>query len=296
MTERSEALPKVGIVGIGIMGTAMTERLLASGLRPSIFDTVTEKTAPFADRGAMIESSPAALAEASDIVILSLPNAAVVNAVVFDDHGIASRGSPEKILVDMSSIDPAETRNMAERLQASCGMRWLDAPLSGGAPGALAGKLAVMAGGTEEDFETVKPVMSHLARRFTLMGSVGAGQATKCVNQIIAGCAFVALAEASALARDGNIEADKLLEALSGGRADSNLLQEFLPMMLSGDYAATGTIRSMVKDFANIEAFAAASGTPLPMTHVAADIHRILLRQGQGEAPNAAIVEYYRSR
>ena len=125
---------------------------------------------------------------------------------MFGPAGVAIAATDKKLLIDMSSIDPADTAEMAARLQAETGMAWVDCPLSGGAPGALEGRLTIMAGGTVEDFERARPVMRHLAANYTLMGPSGAGQTVKLINQLFCGVLFQAVAEAVKLAEAGGVE------------------------------------------------------------------------------------------
>ena len=137
---------------------------------------------------------------------------------------------PGTLIIDMSSIDPAATKAIAADVAAK-GLRWLDCPLSGGAPKALTGQLAVMAGGDPADFEASKAVMRHLCANYTLMGPPGAGQTTKLINQVLCALNFMAVAEATQLALDAGVDAAKIPQAIKGGRADSAILQEFMPQM-----------------------------------------------------------------
>ena len=187
----------IGLIGAGVMGSAIARRLLAAGFSLRVHDRNPPKLAALAAHGALPATTPAEAARGCPFVILSLNDAAGIRAVTFGAGGIASVAGPETLVIDMSSIDPTATRALAAGFAAACGGRWLDAPLSGGAPGALAGRLAVMAGGTSADFEAARAVMDDLAARFTLMGGTGAGQAAKLANQLLCGAGFAALAEAS---------------------------------------------------------------------------------------------------
>ena len=286
----------VGVVGLGNMGGAIAARLIDVGRSVRVFDVDARKAEPPAERGAAVAASPGDVARGAEPVILSLPHEAAVEAAVFGEDGISGAGRRGAPLIDMSSISPARTRALAERLGAEAGMVWVDCPLSGGAPKVAHGALAVMVGGDAAALAAIRPVMSELASAITLVGPVGAGQAAKLVNQLLAGCAFQALAEAATLARACGVDVAALPTALEGGRADSAILREFLPMMASGDHAPTGTLRSMVRDFANIEEEAARHALPLPLTALAGQLHRLAGRHGLADAPNAAIVDLYAER
>ncbi len=284
---------KVCVIGLGIMGQAVARRFLDCGLAPRVRGRRPETEDPLVAQGATRVASPAEAAATCDYVILLLPTPEAVEHVTFGTDGIAAAGRRETLVIDMSTTDPDLTRRLASRLHAETGMRWLDAPLSGGAPGALSGTLTLMVGGSEADFEDARPLLGHLCSNYTLMGPTGAGQSTKMINQILVGCTYWVLAEAIALAKRTGVDAGKLAAVFKGGRADSRLLQEFGPMMAAGSWEQTGKISSMVKDFGLIEQVAAKAGQPLPMTAVAAALQRVLNNRGLGEEPNAAVMKLY---
>ena len=176
---------------------------------------------------------------------------------------------------------------MAERLKSETGAAWIDCPLSGGAPGAKAGKLTVMAGGTPEDFERGRTVMQDLCANYTLMGASGAGQTTKLVNQLFCALAFQAVAEAVKLAEAGGVDPAKIPTALAGGRADSRIMQEFMAKFAARDFTPTGRIDNMLKDLDSVQAFALRTKTPLPLGGAVTEIHRILVAMGLGPRDSA---------
>jgi 2-hydroxy-3-oxopropionate reductase len=209
---------------------------------------------------------------------------------VFGPVGVAAGAGPGKLLIDMSSIDPGATAQMAAELLVSTGMGWLDAPLSGGVPGALAGRLTVMAGGTSEDFERGRNVMQSLCANYTLMGASGAGQTTKLVNQLFCALLFQAVAEAVKLAEAGGVDPARIPAALAGGRADSRILQEFMAKFAARDFSPTGRIDNMLKDLDSVQAFALKTRTPLPLTGAVTEIHRILVAMGLGDKDSAEMM------
>ncbi|MEO1459582.1 MAG: NAD(P)-dependent oxidoreductase, partial [Pseudomonadota bacterium] len=176
---------------------------------------------------------------------------------------------------------------------AARGLGWLDAPLSGGAPKARLGQLTVMAGGTPENFDAAQAVMGKLCANFTHMGPSGAGQTTKLINQVLCGLGFMAVAEATRLAQDAGVEAAKIPLALKGGRADSAILQEYMPRMAAKDYTPTGRIANMVKDLNAVQDLARLTHTAMPLTATCAEVHRLMTAAGLGDADQAALMEFF---
>jgi 2-hydroxy-3-oxopropionate reductase len=281
---------KVAVVGAGLMGSAIATRLLECGLAVSVFDLDKDKVAALVAKGARAAPGIAQAVDACEFVILSLNHAKIVDAVVFGPGGVASVDGRGKLLIDMSSIDPGETRRMAEMLAAQSRMKWVDCPLSGGVPGALAGRLTIMAGGEAEDFERARSVMQHLAANYSLMGPNGAGQTVKLINQLFCAAQFQAVAEAVKLAEAGGVDPAVIPAALKGGRADSAIIQEFMGKFARRDFTPTGRIDNMMKDLNSLQAFAMATGTPLPMTGQIVEIHRLLMAAGLGARDSAEMM------
>jgi 2-hydroxy-3-oxopropionate reductase len=274
----------VGIIGVGIMGSSMGTRLLACGHRVTLFDRNPPKVAAMVDKGARAAASPAEVAAASAFVITCVNSAASVEALVFGPGGVIEAAQADKLLIDMSSIDPGSTRRMAADLEQRTGMAWVDAPLSGGAPRALEGKLTVMAGGSAEAFAHARLVMDSLCANYTHMGPSGAGQTTKFVNQILVAIVSQAVAEAVRFAEVNGVDAARVPAALAGGRADSRLLQE---------YAPTGRIDNMLKDLEGVEALAAQHRLPLPLTSLITELHRTFVAAGLGPEHTAATMKQF---
>ncbi len=283
----------VAVVGVGVMGGAIATRLLETGATVIVFDRDDMKTRALTEKGARPAVSAADASRKAPFVITSLNSAKIVEAAVFGLDGVASAANAETLLIDMSSIDPDSTRALAARFQETTGGRWIDCPLSGGAPGALSGRLTVMAGGEEADFERARAVMGRLTANYRLMGPVGAGQATKLVNQVLCAIQFQAVAEAIALAERAGVNAERIPAALAGGRADSRILQEFGAKMARRDYSPTGRLDNMLKDLDGVQALARATLTALPATAIVAEIHRALVAAGLGGADNAALMRQF---
>jgi len=283
--------PKLGYIGVGLMGKPMVLRLLAAGYAVSVWNRSAEKLKPVVEQGARALGSAAEVARAADIVMLCVTDQKAAEVVLFGPDGVAAGGAQGKLVVDFSSIAPASARAYAERLQKECGMGLVDAPVSGGVPGAEQGTLAIMAGGRAVHFERAKPVVAHLSSRFTLMGASGAGQAAKLCNQIIVGCLFPVLAEAIRVAETSGVDAAKLPEALKGGFADSLPLQVFGPRIAKRSYdPPIGDVATLLKDLENAAAVAREAGVPLPMARSASELYRMIkVLRPEGAEPTMLI-------
>lgn len=267
--------PALGFIGIGKMGLPMALRLLEAGYRVTAFNRTAGKLQAVLDAGAEAADSPATVAAASDIVFLCLSDANAVEEVTFGEAGISTGGGSGKLLVDCSSIPPETTRGMAQRLRRAAGMRWVDAPVSGGVEGARRGALIFMCGGEADAVERVGPILARLGQRSTHLGPSGSGQAAKLCNQAIVSCNLAVIAEAINLARQAGVGAERLPQALAGGFADSLPLQVYGPRMANlSEHQPVGEIATMLKDVDNILEMAQALGVPMPMTSNAADLYR----------------------
>ncbi|MBM7322767.1 NAD(P)-dependent oxidoreductase, partial [Agrobacterium sp. S2] len=231
-------------------------------------------------------------ASISDVVILSLNSPKIVRIAVFGKDGVAAGAKPGTLIIDMSSIDPEATKELAADA-AEKDLRWVDSPLSGGAPKALVGQLTLMAGGSEKDVADAHRVLRHVATNYTHMGPCGAGQTTKLINQVLCGLNFLAVAEATQLALDAGVDAAKIPQALKGGRADSAILQEYMPRYVARDYRRTGRIDNMVKDLNGAQDLARRTNTAMPLTAVCAEVHRMLTAAGLGGEDQAALMEFF---
>jgi 3-hydroxyisobutyrate dehydrogenase len=284
-------LPKLGFIGIGLMGRPMTLRLLAAGYKVAVWNRSKDKLAPVTAKGAIAKASPAEVARFADIVMMCVTDQNSVKDVLFGACGVAEGAAEAKIVIDFSSIAPSAARECAARLEA-LGMGYIDAPVSGGTVGAEEGTLAIMAGGKAEHIEFVRPLIAELASRFTRMGGSGTGQVTKLANQVIVASLFPVIAEAMRLAEAAGVDAARLPEALRGGFADSKPLQVFGPRMASRAYApALGTTNVMLKDLLNALAVADETGLKLPMAQAAVERFRLLVAEGKGESEPSAFID-----
>lgn len=286
---------QLALIGAGAMGGAIGARLLATGASISVFDLDEEKVTALVALGATSAPSAAAAAAAkgAKAVILSLNAARIVRAAVFGPGGVAEGAAPGTLILDMSSIDPEATKALAADA-ADRGLRWVDSPLSGGIPKAATGELTLMQGGAEGDVAEAQAILSRVAANQTRMGGPGAGQTTKLINQVLCGLNFLAVAEATALAEAAGVDATMIPQALSGGRADSAILQEYMPRFAARDYRRTGRIDNMVKDLNAAQDLARLSHTAMPLTATCAEVHRMLTAAGLGGEDQAALMEYFK--
>jgi 3-hydroxyisobutyrate dehydrogenase len=227
--------------------------------------------------------------------MLCLADTAAVRDVVFGAGGIVEGARVGQLLVDFSSLEPAATREMAAELEARTGMRWIDAPVSGGTPGAEAGTLAIMAGGDTADIERVRPVLAHLGQRLTRMGEVGAGQVTKVCNQMIVACNALVIAEVVALAERAGVDASLIAPALAGGFADSKPLQILAPQMAESRFdPIKWHVRTLLKDVDTAVKLSREQGSATPMSGLAAQLMRLHGSQGHLAQDPATLVQMYR--
>ena len=286
--------PRVGYVGVGLMGAPMILRLLAAGYEVVVWNRTREKILPVLEAGATEAESPANVASQVDFVFQCLTDAQAVEQVVFGDEGISAAGSEHQVLVDFSSMRPDRTREFSTRLREQCGMGWVDAPVSGGVKGAEEGTLAIMAGGEATDVERVRDAVGELSARFTRMGPSGAGQVTKLCNQVIAASNLVTIAEAISLAERSGVDASALPEALAGGFADSIPLQIFGPRFAKRQYEPfLGHVYTMMKDLDTARDLGQEKGAPLPMSSVAVEILRQIASKGYAEEDFTHVIRLF---
>ncbi|MDP9501946.1 NAD(P)-dependent oxidoreductase [Pseudomonas protegens] len=289
------ALPSLGFAGIGLMGLPMCRRLLAAGYPLTVWNRNPQKCAPLVAAGARQVATPAQLCEHADLVLLCLANTEVVREVVFAADGIAQGARAGQLLLDLSSLEPTATREMAAMLARDTGMAWVDAPVSGGTPGAESGSLAIMVGGEAADIERVRPVLLALGQRVTHMGAVGAGQVTKACNQMIVACNALVIAEVVALAERSGVDARLIAEALAGGFADSKPLQILAPQMAESRFEPVKWhVRTLLKDLDGAVKFSREQGSATPISGLAAQLMRLHGGQGYLEQDPATLVRLYR--
>jgi len=283
----------IGYIGLGHMGGPMARRLVRAGHKVHVCGRDPQRLRPLLDAGAKQCVSPRQVSERAEIVFTCVTDVAAMEAVVFGEDGIASSGRQGGMVIDMSTISPDATVRMAQALEVRCGMHWIDAPVSGGPPASEAGTLAIMVGGAPEDIERARPFFDELGRA-TRMGPVGAGQKTKLINQILVFCGMALVAEAFGLASRLGLDLEALPKALSGGRADSRVLQDYWPRLVIEDYQPTSSVRSALKDFAFVHAAAQQVGAFMPITALVTELNRSIAGQNFAEEDINAVYRLYR--
>ncbi len=276
------------------LGRAIGSRLLATGARLILYDLENGSDAEaFTAAGATITHSGEDAARQADAVLVNLLSNERVATVIFGPNGVAASAPANTLIIDLSSTSPEATQGFAEKANRH-GLRWVDCPSSGSVEQALAGKLTFLQGGLAKDVKTAQSILANAAGNQTHMRPVGAGQATKLINQVLCGIGFMAVAEATALAEGSGVDTSKIPQALKGGRADSAILQEYMPRFANRDYRRTSRIDHMVQDLDNVEVLRRRTGTAMPLTAVAGEIHRMLTAAGLGGEDQAALMEYFK--
>ena len=280
---------RVGIIGLGIMGAPMARNLLRAGHPLTVYTRTRARAAGLLAAGAAWADSPAALAAAVDAVVTMLPDTPDVEAVVAGPDGVLAGARPGLLAIDMSTIDPAAARALAERA-AETGVALLDAPVSGGEQGAIAGTLSIMVGGAAAAFDRAGPLFAALGKRVTYMGGPGQGQMTKLVNQVVGAGTLAAVAEGVLLAAGAGLDPAAVVEAVGGGAAASWMLAEQAPRMQRRDFAPGFMVRLQQKDLRLALASAERLGVPLPLTAVVQLLFTAVEARGGGELGTQAIL------
>jgi len=285
-------MKRIGFIGLGIMGKPMCRNLLRAGYALTVFSRTPANVEAVTAHGAVSAPTPAAVAEASECVITMVPNSPEVRSVVLGENGVIHGAKPGLYVVDMSSIAPLASREIGEAL-AGRGIRFLDAPVSGGEPKAVDGTLSVMAGGDAADFEAVKPVLSAMAASVVRVGEIGAGNVTKLANQIVVALNIAAMSEALVLATKAGVEPELVYQAIRGGLAGSTVLDAKAPMVLDRNFTPGFRIKLHVKDLANVMATANELHVPLPLTASVMEVMQAMLADGCGEDDHGSIIRYF---
>ena len=282
---------KIGFVGLGIMGKPMARNLLKAGYELTVYDIVGEAVEEVAGDGATPASSSSEVAAATDKIITMLPDSADSERAILGPGGVLEGASPGKTIIDMSSIAPL----VSQRIAAECdrkGVEMLDAPVSGGEPGAINATLAIMVGGKQEIFDQNYDLLKTMGSNVVLTGDIGAGGVTKLANQIIVAANIEALAEALVLATKAGVDPEKVFNAIRGGLAGSNVMEAKAPMMLSRNFRAGFRIRLHQKDLRNVLQTATELNVPLPVTALVQQMLGSLVNDGEQDADHSAILHF----
>ena len=282
---------RIGLIGLGLMGTGFTKRLIATGHAVTGYDPDTARTEAAVRLGISAAASAAEVAQAADIILMCVINTAAVEDATLGPRGIAAGDITSKFVVDHSTTEIKATLRIAEQLTARRAS-FVDAPVSGGPGAAESGTLAIMAGGVADAIARIAPVMAHLGQ-MTHMGGAGAGQATKLVNQTIVLTNYCVLAEALRLGEAYGVDVGKIPQALAPGHAGSNLLPVAFPRMAAADFAPRGYARQVLKDLEMLQAAAADEHVAMPMAAQALTLYRLLVASGHSELDAGAVVTLY---
>jgi len=281
----------IGFIGLGIMGKPMSRNLMKAGHRLVVFDIVAESVDAIVAEGAARGASAADVASSSDIVITMLPDGPEVDQAVLGPGGVLEGARPGTLVIDMSSISPL----VAQKAGAACaakGVDFLDAPVSGAEPGAIAGTLAIMVGGKPEVFDRAVPVLKAMGATVTLTGPVGAGNVTKLANQIMVACNIAAMGEALVLAAKAGLDPEVVFNAVKGGLAGSNVLNAKAPMVIARNFKPGFRIRLHQKDLRNALLAAESMKVGLPITSLVQQMLIALINDGKGDFDHSGIVTF----
>jgi 3-hydroxyisobutyrate dehydrogenase len=274
------------------MGKPMTLRLLAAGSPVCVWNRSLDKLAEVVAAGATACDTAGDVVEKADVILLCLSDTEAVEHIV--NGAVLAAGAPGKLIIDLSSIHPENTRQMAALVRERCGMGWVDAPVSGGVVGAEQGNLAIMAGGSETDVAMARAVLAPLFRQITHMGEVGSGQITKICNQMIVSCNVMVIAEMMALARQAGVDAAKIPEALAGGFADSKPLQITGAEMAAERFEPVKwKVKTLLKDLNMAADIAKQFGDAIPMSALAAQLMQLHGAKGYLEQDPATLMKLY---
>ena len=280
----------LGFIGLGIMGKPMAKNLINAGYSLIVLDINPAPIEELVAMGATAAGTPAEVAKQVKKVITMLPDGPDVEKVVMGENGVLEAANSDTILVDMSSISPTVTNRIAAALEEK-GARALDAPVSGGEPGAINGELAIMVGGPEDLFNDIKPIFEVLGKSAVLVGDTGAGQTTKLTNQILVGVHIQAMGEAFLLACKAGCDPIKVFDAIKGGLAGSSVLNAKVPMVVERNFKPGFKIVLHQKDLKNALEAASSLGLTLPVTGQVKGYVDELVDKGKGENDHGGIVQ-----
>jgi 2-hydroxy-3-oxopropionate reductase len=280
---------KVGFVGLGIMGMPMARNLMAAGYDLVVYNRSRGKVDELATEGAVAAENLGEVADRSDTIITMLPGPPEVREVVAGENGLLEGAGEGTLILDMSTSSPILARELAD-IAGEKGVGMLDAPVSGGDTGAEEGSLSIMAGGTEEDFRRARPLFEVMGDTVVHVGEHGAGQTVKACNQIVVALVMEAVSEALVLGSRAGVEPAKILEVLSGGLADNEVMRVKGEKFLSQDFTPGGKVKFHHKDLGIALAAAREYGAPLPVTAMVDQMFGSLIAKGKGEWDHSSLI------
>lgn len=283
---------KIGFIGLGIMGRPMAKNLVKAGHELVVFDYNKEAVADLVSCGAAQGESGKEVASRSEVVITMVPNSPHVRAAVLGENGVAEGAKPGTVLIDMSSIDPTESKAIGAELE-KFGIDMLDAPVSGGEPKAIDGTLSVMVGGKKELFDKFYDMLMVMAGSVVYVGELGSGNVAKLANQIVVAVNIAAVSEALTFAKKAGTDPELVYQAIRGGLAGSTVMDAKAPMMLGRNFNPGFRIELHIKDLNNALNAAHAISSPVPLTGQLMEIMQGLKADGFEKEDHSSIVKYY---
>jgi len=280
---------QLGFVGMGIMGSPMAQNLLQAGHAVMVWNRTRAKCAEAEARGARVAVSLPELAAACDYIFLCVADTPDVEAVLFGENGLAAGLSTGKTVVDHSTISPTATVEFAARVNAQ-GCDYLDAPVSGGPPGAIGGTLTIMVGGDQRVFERAKPYLMAMGKNLVYCGPQGSGQKVKAVNQVICALTLLATSEGLLFAKRMGLDLQTVLDVVSSGAAGSWMLTHQGPRILANDFAPGFTMRLQAKDLRIASELMASLGGGFPGTELTTRLFQQAVAGGLGEQGTQGLV------
>lgn len=282
---------KVGFIGLGIMGKPMARNLMGAGYELTVYDIFDAPVQELAGEGAGSAPSCAAAADGADIIVTMVQDGPQARQAILGDGGVIEGAAAGSLVVDMSSIAPGISQEIGTGLAAK-GVKFLDAPVSGGEPFAISGDLAIMVGGDASDFERAKPLFDVLGKSSVLCGGHGAGNVTKLANQIVVGANIHGLAEALVLATASGVNPQTVFEAIQGGLAGSNVMNAKAPMMIGRNFEPGFRIELHYKDINNAMETARELNVPLQVTANLQQVLTSLVVSGNGKDDHSGILKH----
>ena len=283
---------KIGLIGLGIMGKPMAKNMLKGGYTDLLVSDLNKAAVEEVVACGAKAATNKEIGESCDVVMTMLPNSPHVKSVMLGENGVAAFMKPGTVFIDMSSINPVASKEIAAVL-AEKSIEMLDAPVSGGEPKAIDGTLSFMVGGKQEVFDAYKPLLETMGASVVRCGDVGAGNTTKLANQIIVACNIQALAEALTLAQKAGVDPELVFQAIKGGLAGSTVMNAKAPMMIAGNDKPGFKIDLHIKDLNNALDCAHTVGAPVPMTAEVQEILQWLHNHEGGQKDHSAIAQYY---
>ncbi|MEY4592442.1 MAG: hypothetical protein RIR18_1337 [Pseudomonadota bacterium] len=280
----------IGFIGLGLMGRPMALNLLKAGFKVTVWARRVESMQVLLAAGATSAANPAELASQVDLVVSMVADAPDVAEVMLGEHGVACHPRPGLVAIDMSTISPVAAKDIGEKLSA-LGIHFLDAPVSGGEIGAIAGTLSIMVGGSPDAFSKAKPAFEAMGKNVVHVGESGAGQVAKACNQIVTGMGVLAVAEAFTLAKRSGVDVAKVREALMGGSAGSKILENHGQRMLDRNFNPGFKSWMHQKDMNIVLQSAHQMGVMLPGTAATAQMFNAMQGSGMAEEDSIAVLK-----